>query len=650
MKRKQRAGMALALIVSMLAMGCSGKTAGTEAETTAAPAGTETLAESASGTQAAETAAEATTENAAGQESGSGAGSLHFTAGAYSGEGQGFGGPLTVEVEVDETSIVSITVTENQETEGIGSNAVEKLPGRIVEAQSLAVDVISGCTFSSNAILEAVKNALVEAGGDMEALTAKPAQTETPGKGEQKELTADLVIVGAGGAGMTAALKANEQGLTVLVLEKQAYVGGATAMSSSSALAQGTRAQKEQQITDSAELCFMDLLQVGEFRNDPIPAWLLASYSGEAIDWLNDDMGVLFDDDLSDPSVEYSAGRERMSVTYSGAGLCQDLLNVLEKKGITLMTETRAYQLTDQDGRVNGVLARGEDGTEYTVKAEAVLLATGGYCFDDTYIGEEYASLPCSGSKANTGDGIDMALAYGAVLQNMEMVAVAGHGIRKGDSAQHTKPGCLVAYATTGTILVNQAGERFVNETGADAPIVDKMRTEGRVFMLMDQAAFTAYTQGSMDFHYFTQEELDQWLQENGQGTTVFAHGETLEEAAAQVGMDAAGLAATVERYNAYVAEGEDADFGRLLSLPIGEGPYYLVEQCLRYSTTLGGLTINEHMQLVNEADEPIPGLYAAGEVVGGVFGKHFPPSAGVGWALTSGMLAGQEIAQALKP
>lgn len=570
---------------------------------------------------------------------------LSFTPGTYTGEAEGFHGAVKVEVKVDESSITEVNVVEHTETEGIGTVAVEKLPATIVDAQSLAVDTVAGCTLTSKAILEGAKAALSTSGVDMDALMAAPKQAEAK-PATQETLETQVAVIGAGGAGMTAAIKLREAGLEVLVIEKMPFVGGATAMSSSSALAQGTRVQKDQGVEDSPELAMQDLLTVGDFKNDLTPTWLLSKYSGATIDWLNDDMGVLFNESVGGPSGEYSVGRARTSVTNSGAGLSQELRAKMEEMGAKLMLETEAYELTDTNGVVDGVLAKGADGTEYTIKANAVLLATGGYCYDDNYIDASLKSLPNSGSKANTGDGIKMALPYGAVLQNMDMVAVAGHGIRKGESAQHTKPGCMVAYRSTGTILVNQDGERFVSETGRDAAIVAQMRQQERSFMVMDAAAFKTYSEGNVAKKYYSQEELDQWLTENGTGVTVIGHGDTLADAAARVGMDADKLAATVAKYNESVAAGEDKDFGRTVSIPMGDGPYYLVEQCLRYSTTLGGLTINEDLQIVNQLDQAVPGLYAAGELIGGVFGANFPPSAGVGWALTSGMLAGSAIAE----
>ncbi|MCI5723312.1 MAG: FAD-dependent oxidoreductase [Erysipelotrichaceae bacterium] len=568
---------------------------------------------------------------------------LSFKAGTYTGEADGFHGTIKVEVTVDSKSIQSVVVTENNETEGIGSNAVEKLPSKIVEAQSLAVDTISGCTISSNGILQAVENALEDSGVDMELL--KKENTASKKEVKTEELETQVVIVGAGGAGLTAALRANQEGLETIVIEKMSYVGGATAMSSSSTLAQGTRTQTEQ---DSAEMAKEELLKVGNYKNDDVPVTMLAEHSGEAVDWL-DDEGVDYDDDTGKPSAEYRVGRARMHVSKSGAGLIKNIYEVLEKKNVNVMLNTAAYELITEDGKVVGVMAHGED-ADYKIHAKAVILATGGYCYDDRYISDELKKLPNSGSVANTGDGLTMVESLNAQLLNMDYVAVAGHGIKKGNSAQHTKPQCLTAYRTTGTILVNQDGKRIVNETGSDANLVAAMMKEDHVYMLMDQAAFDAYTSSAIERKYFTEEDKEQWLNENGTGITVFAHGDTLDEVAKVVDMNAENLKTTFETYKSYAVDGQDTEFGRKVGATLSdEGPYYLVEQCLRYSTTLGGVKINDKLQVVNEDGNAIEGLYAAGEFVGGVFGEHFPPSAGVGWAMTSGKLVAESVAEMLK-
>lgn len=588
------------------------------------------------------TACSSTTSNTSTEDETTG---LSFTAGTYEGEAEGYHGSIKVSVIVSDTAIESIEVTEHSET--IGADAVTNLAEDIVKAQSLAVDTYSGATVSSEAMLEAVENALEQSGVDIDLLKVASEQEET-GEVEVEQLETDVLVVGAGGAGMTAALKVNDNGLNVLVIEKMSTVGGATAMSSSSTLAQGSRTQAGD---DSPELCKEELEAVGDYKNDDIPVTMLATYSGAAVDYLADDKGVEYLEDCGSAGAEYSVGRARSHSSRSGVGLTTQMYEILQDEGIEVMLNTRAYELiTDGNGTVVGAKAHGKD-KDYEISAKAVILATGGYCFDEDYISTDLSeNYPCSGSKANTGDGLDMVDPLNAQLINMEYVAVAGHGIRKGDSAQHTKPQCKTAYAKTGTIFVNLDGKRFVNETGTDAEIVAAMQENGRVFMLMDQEAYDAYTSSAIERGYFTEDDLATWEEENGTGITVFAHGDTLADVAATVGMNAENLEETFNTYASYVANGEDPEFGRTVSTALSdEGPYYLVEQCLRYSTTMGGVKINENLQIMNEDGNAIDGLYAAGEFVGGVFGAHFPPSAGVGWAMTSGYLVGDAVAANLQ-
>ena len=543
------------------------------------------------------------------------------------GTAQGKNGDVTVEVTLEGNKITAVTVTDQKETEGIADPALEKIPQRIVDANSVNVDTGAGATVTSEAIINAVKAAIESAGLNVDDFSA--VQTASASATVETEtFDTDLVVVGAGGAGMTAALRAKEDGVeNVLVIEKMSSVGGATAMSSSSTLEVNTRTQTDE---DSPEMALEDLLEVGNNKNDLVPVTMLATYSGKAVDWLADDEGVDYLPDTGSASAEYRAGRARMHSSHSGAGLVKDIESKLEAKGITIMLDTRAYELiTDDNGKVTGVKAHDEN-KDYEINADAVLLATGGYCFDLDRIDPSIQKYPCSGSKANTGDGLKMVEPLNAELENMEYVAVAPHGIKKNGSAQHTKPQCLTAYETTGTILVNLEGKRIANEAGRDAVIADAMAADedngGREFMLMDQEAYDAYTSSAVERGYFTQEELDQWEKENGTGETVFAHGDTFADVAATVGMDADGLQKTFDAVQRYVKDGNDPDFGRTFTKALStDGPYYLVEQCLRYSTTLGGVKINENLQVMNTDGQPIEGLYAAGEFVGGVFGEHFP-------------------------
>ena len=245
-----------------------------------------------------------------------------------------------------------------------------------------------------------------------------------------------------------------------------------------------------------------------------------------------------------------------------------------------------------------------------------------------------------------TGDGLNMATAIGADAFNLDKVNIQPHSIILPDGrGQHTFQGCLAMYNGTGSILVSDQGVRFVNEQGSANDIKAGMEQNQHSYLIMDAASFETYAQTCINSHNFTQEQLDQWLEANGTGgNPVFAHADTLEDLSAIVGIPSGALTETVERYNGFVAAGEDADFGRNVTAPMGEGPYYAVEMNLRYYATLGGLRINNNMQVMNTDGQPIQGLYAAGEVVGGVVGDIYAPGSLFGWAMTSGHNAGLAV------
>jgi fumarate reductase flavoprotein subunit len=231
-----------------------------------------------------------------------------FVPGTYEGQADGFGGPVKLTVEVDAASIRNITIVENNETQGIGSIAIDQLPTRIISAQSLGIDGISGASVTSRAIVEAVKRALEHSGVDMARLTRAPGASRQ--RGAEKELSADLVIVGAGGAGLTAAISAAQQGLKVLVLEKMPYAGGATAMSGGGTTATGSRWQQEAGIKDDPEWLFMDMLRNGHFYNNPPTTWFYANKIGPSFDWLvsPDGAGVPYERQISGVTGEVVGG------------------------------------------------------------------------------------------------------------------------------------------------------------------------------------------------------------------------------------------------------------------------------------------------------------------------------------------------------
>jgi fumarate reductase flavoprotein subunit len=320
--------------------------------------------------------------------------------------------------------------------------------------------------------------------------------------------------------------------------------------------------------------------------------------------------------------------------------------------GITILYSVRADSLILENGKVGGITASGQDGTSCRVYAKAVLLATGGYGANSDYISDELKKLPYAGSVSATGDGLIMAVASGAASFNLDKVNVQPHSIRLPDGrGQHTFQGILYVYNNTGGMLVSQDGVRVVNEQASNYDILKAMEKNRQCYLLMDDAAYRRYIEIAVSSRNFTAAQADEWLAANGTADPVFARGQTLEELARAVHIAPDNLVKTVAAYNGYVAAGRDADFGRRLTGAMASrGPYYAVAMNLRYYATLGGLKINDELEVLDTHDKPIPGLYAAGEIVGGVNGDIYTSSTCVGWALTSGYQAGLAIAKNLKP
>lgn len=567
-----------------------------------------------------------------------------FTPGTYEGTGKGYGGDIKVSVTVDETSITDIEVVEQTETEGVGGAALPTLVDKVLSAQSVNIDGVSGATYTSDGFLTAVREAITASGADPDAL----GQGQTGGD-EAKEtvtMSTDVVVVGAGGAGLAAALTAAQNGADVVVLEKMAMVGGASSMAGGGTNATGSQWQQSYGIEDSPEAYFMDIMENGHFFSDARTLWLYANTQGAAFDWLvaEDGAALPYVNSQPSPSAEHSYGRT-FSPEGGGAGVVSALQQKVTDLGVEILLETPAQELMVTDGTVTGVKALAADGTPYEITANSVILATGGYGANTGMLPETVTSLPYAGAVSATGDGLNMATAIGADAINLDKVNIQPHSIILPDGrGQHTFQGCLAMYNKTGSILVSDQGVRFVNEQGSANDIKAGMEQNEHSYLIMDAASFETYAQTCIASHNFTQEQLDQWLEANGTSNPVFAHADNLEDLAAIVGIPSGALTETVERYNGFVSAGEDTDFGRKVSTAMGDGPYYAVEMNLRYYATLGGLHINDNMQVLDTDGQPIQGLYAAGEVVGGVVGDIYAPGSLFGWAMTSGHNAGLAV------
>ena len=589
------------------------------------------------------------------------------------GVGTGIDGDVVVEVVATPDEILSVTVTEQNETVGIGSVAVETLPEEIVQNQTIDVDDIAGATVSSVAIKDAVRAALESAGIDADAFSGAPeASEEEAAPAEDVTLETDVVVVGAGGAGMTAAIVAKDAGKDVLVLESQAMVGGNSVRSTGGLNAGKTPLQDENEFAESAgvekqlgvaadtyaddevitalaatvkeqwdayqanpegyfdsvELYELDTMIGGKAINDPALVETLCANSADAIAWLESIGAPL-------PSVSSFGGAsvKRIHRPVDGEGktvsvgsyLIPIFQSNLEERGIEVMLNTTATALLVEDGAVTGVEAVGASGEKVTVLAKSVVLATGGFGANlekVAALNPELEGFMTTNAPGILGQGIEMAEAIGAATVDMDQIQI--HPTVQADTAALITEGLR----GDGAILVNEEGLRFIDEVGTRDVVsaAEIAQTGSHSYLIVDQAMVDA---SSVIAGYITK------------GYTV--SGDTYEALAEALGMDATAFADTMEKWNSYVANKEDPDFGRTsFANPLDSAPFYAINVTAGIHHTMGGLKIDTETHVLNADGEAIPNLFAAGEVTGGVHGGNRLGGNAVADFVVFGRIAGE--------
>lgn len=568
--------------------------------------------------------------------------------GTFSSQAQGQAGSVPVTVTIKDKAITRIDVGPNKETVGIGAVAAPKMADRIVSAQRLNVDVVSGATVTSKAVLAAVRDCLEQSGADLESWNKAPAPQAAI---EARDLTTDILVIGGGGAGMISAINATQQGAQVVLLEKMDFLGGASGICAGGMLIEGSRLQKELGVTDDTPQKFMaDMMVNGRNLNNRKILDVYAHRVGPTVDWLLDQGIQLNTDGGVQKRAEFNT--PRLLLLKGGCpGYAQTLRKLVKASGAEVLLGTRASNLIVEDGRVVGASAEGE-GYKYTIHAKAVILATGGYGANREMLGGALKNTLYYGPVSSTGDGHKMAMEIGAGMQLMDYAKIYYNGLEVAPgTAKSTLTGNARALSL-GAIMVDKTGKRVVNEKGTGRAIVTvQSKAGGELFLVMDAPTFDVFREGIKN-NGVSAAEVDAWLAQNGSGTPLFAHGETLAEAAQHAGIDAAALEETVKRFNGFVSEGRDEDFGRSkdsLKAPITTGPYYIVEQKPRFATTMGSVELSPTMQVLDTAGKVIEGLYAAGEVANCVHGDDSAPAANVAWVATSAKLASDEAVKFAK-
>lgn len=571
--------------------------------------------------------------------------------GDFTGTAKGFGGDVSVTLTLTDGAITGCIAEGKDETQGVGSEAIAQMPGKIAESGSIAVDGVSGATATSTAIKEAAAAALTAAGLNPDDYKTAVENDTTA---EDSTVDADVVVVGAGGAGMTAAITAAAEGKSVVVLESQSMVGGNSVRATGGMNAAKTVYQDENEFGESAgvektlktaaekyadnetitalaktvseqwaayqanptgyfdsvELMELDTMIGGKGINDPELVETLCANSADAIDWL-DEHGITLHNvssfgGASVKRIHRPVNAEGKTVSV-GSYMIPLLQENCEKAGVKMMLDTTANEiLTDANGAAVGVKATGASGETVTVNAKAVVLATGGFGANLDMVVKykpELKGFMTTNAPGIQGQGIEMAQAIGAATVDMDQIQI--HPTVEANTAALITEGLR----GDGAILINEEGKRFIDEVGTRDVVsaAEIAQTGSYSWLVVDQAMVDA---SSVIQGYIKK------------GYTVT--GATYEELGKAMGVDAAAFAETMEKWNGYVEAKNDPDFGRTsFANPLNTAPYYAVKVTAGVHHTMGGLKINANTEVLNEKGEVIPGLFAAGEVTGGVHGAN---------------------------
>lgn len=611
-----------------------------------------------------------------------------MTPGAYEATAQGRNADVTVRVTVSADKIEKIEIVKHSETPGIGDLAVNELPAAMLSAQTAAVDAVGGATMSSAAIKKAVAEALRKAGASDKFLSAPKAGADKAAAADFKT-SADVIVVGAGGAGMVAAATAVDNGATVIVLEKMAMLGGNTARSEGAMSAmdpepeklkdmtQGVRdivkkyvtapacnaevarlqktvteqlaahdAAGKKYIFDSPELFALQTILGGDCKNDPKLVLTMARNATAAMKWLDAqsdmswfhvsrswvDVGIggIY------PRAQWPRQADGKTPISTYDAYIRPLAAKVEAAGNPIYKNMKVVSVErDASGRVTGVKAVDRKGVERVFSGRSVVLAAGGYGANLQMV-KKYNDISVtvtSNSPGTTGEVLEEAVAAGAGLTGMEWIQIHPHGNPKNGELESA-----IAARPSDTPYVNRDGLRFVDETGRRDEI------SYGILKQPGQVAFSIYDQRTIEEKKVEEKKIE----------SAIAHGyafkaDTLEDLARQAGIDWKNFEKTMKAYNEASVSQNTKSLPVpkiLIGNPVVKAPFYAVPITTTIHHTMGGLRINEKTQVLDKNGNVIPGLYAAGEITGGIHGGNRLGRNALTDLLVFGHIAGQEVAK----
>ena len=517
--------------------------------------------------------------------------------GTFIGKSDGRNGPIEVAVTIKNGKIVDAEVIKDFESPNIADIAKQTIISQFLEEGSTAtLDAVSGATITSNALFDAIDEALAISQGTKKAAII------------YKDSEYDIVIIGAGGAGLTAATEASSKGAKVLVLEKMGIIGGNTNYSTGGINASYTKEQQRLGIKDSKEVFFNDTMKGGQYLNDPELVKTLVENSADMVEWLQSPM---IGADLSDVGAFGGATNKRIHRPKGGQAIGAHLVPLLQKaalnQGAEIRLNNKAIDILSDNGKVCGVKVAYEGG-EYTVHTKAVIVATGGFGANPEMVEFYQASLAgfsTTNHKGATGDAFAMVEKFDAQLIQMEQIQTHPTVV-KGTGIMITE-----AVRGNGAILVNKNGRRFVNE------METRDIVSAAILKCPEKVAYLIFDQGVRD----SLKAIETYSKQN-----LLSQGANLTELARVISIDAVALEYTIDEYNKAVLAKHDSEFERnpaSMERTISKAPFYAIEVEPAIHHTMGGLKINSKAQVLNKKGKAIPGLFAAGEVTGGIHGAE---------------------------
>lgn len=529
------------------------------------------------------------------------------------------GHPLMISVRLESDHIADVSLADGPTDDVSFTTRFTEIRNRILTANSPHVDAISGATSQSEAVKKAVSKAMVK--------SCKVLLAEEGGNTSQAEAF-DVVVVGSGGAGLAAAIQAHDEGARVLIVEKMPTIGGNTIKASAGMNAAETRFQRVKGIQDSKERFYAETLKGGKNKNNAALLHRFVENAPQAIEWLADH-GIMLNDITTTGGMSIDRTHRPRDGSAVGSYLISGLVRNVARRGITVMLDTSVTEIQMQQGAVSGVLLLNEENEQVTIRTRNIIMATGGFSANHQMVVKYRPDLEgfvTTNHKGATGGGIALLEQIGAGTVDMGEIQI--HPTVEQNSSY------LISESIRGggAILVNQQGSRFCNEMETR----DKVSAE--IIALPEKNAWIVFDENVR----VKNKAADEYI---ARGFVVSA--DSPRQLADRLGMDPHQFLATLERYNGFVEQQDDTDFGRKTAMrnALKEGPFHAIQIAPGVHHTMGGVTINTETAVLDKQQKVIPGAFAAGEVVGGLHGGNRIGGNAVADIIIFGTLAGHQAA-----